>query len=129
MMTSEFNKTFLGDKKMKKRKQSKPNESQLTVPTPLWLQRRMLKNLQLAARCKVSPVRAQRTSEILKALHADSKPRTESVSEGHAGVASPIPEVNFGWASRIRRFASTVFLKMHSVFSVQRHALSSAQAR
>jgi hypothetical protein len=53
---------------MKKRKQSKANEQQLIVPTPQWLQRRMLKNLALAAFTKGYSTRTKRASEILKAI-------------------------------------------------------------
>lgn len=44
-------------------------KTQIIVPTPLWLQKRMLKNLQLAARSKVGPARAQRASEILETIN------------------------------------------------------------
>jgi len=53
---------------MRNRKQN-TNKTQLIVPTPLWLQRRMLKNLQLAACSKVGPARAQRASEILETIN------------------------------------------------------------
>jgi len=99
-----------------KKKTKRTYISQLIVAVPRWLQKRMLKNLQLAARCKVSPVRAQRASEILKALHADSKPCTEPISKSLAGIANPIPEVNFGWTSRIRRFVSYIFSKARFCF-------------
>ena len=114
---------------MKKRKQSKANESQLIVPTPLWLQRRMLKNLKLEVRNKVSPARAQRALEILGAIRIDSMPQTEPVRKSHTDAVKPLSKAIPSWASRIRRFASIVFLKMRSVFAVQRSVLSSAQAR
>lgn len=114
---------------MKKRKQKKTGRPQLIVPTPPWLQRRMLKNLQLAAHCRVSPACAQRALEILAAIRVDSTPQTEPVRKNTASVVSPSPKVIPGWASRIRRFASAVFLKVRFCLSKQRPRFTLEQAR
>jgi hypothetical protein len=73
VMTHLFQKPFLGDTKMKKRKQTKANESQLTVPTPPWLQRQMLKNLQLAAKSKITTKRTEHAQEILKTIQKETQ--------------------------------------------------------
>jgi hypothetical protein len=44
------------------------NQSQLIVSTPQWLQRRMLKNLVLAASNRGKSTKAKRASEILVAM-------------------------------------------------------------
>lgn len=49
----------------------KKSESRLIVSTPLWLQRRMLKNLQSVARSKISPARAEHAQKILKAIEKE----------------------------------------------------------
>ena len=90
---------------MKKGKQRKTNKTQLIVPTPLWLQRRLLKNLKLETRNKVSPARAQRALAILEAIRIDSIQQTKPVRKSHADTVSPAPKVILGWASRIRSFA------------------------
>jgi len=43
-------------------------ESPRTVPTPAWLQRRMMQNLRLAARSRINRKRADKALEILAAV-------------------------------------------------------------
>jgi len=49
-------------------------QSQLTVACPRWLQKRMRKNLQAAARNKVSPVRAKKALQVLISHKRKQKP-------------------------------------------------------
>jgi len=56
---------------MKKRKQS---IKQHVVYTPLWLQRRMLRNLTQASNNKVSPSRAKTAKAVLKAIDESDEP-------------------------------------------------------
>ena len=58
---------------MKRRKHKRANESQLIIPTPLWLQKRMIKNLQLAANSKVGSAHVECAKGILKAMEKVKK--------------------------------------------------------
>ena len=56
------------------------NQPQITVPTPPWLQRRMLRNLQQATKDRVNVIRAKKAEIILaklkrnnEAIHSHSK--------------------------------------------------------
>ena len=99
---------------MKTRTRKQTKTSQIVVPTPLWLQRRMLKNLQLAASSKVSPARAQRAIEILAKTRVDSQPQTELVRKSCVDALSPASKTALAWSSKIRRLASAVFSKVRS---------------
>ena len=67
---------------MKGKKQTNTSKTQLVVPSPCWLQKRMLKNLQAAARSKVKKGRAQKAAEILKAITKKAK-SADSQTEKH----------------------------------------------
>jgi len=99
---------------MKKEKKRKTKTSQLVVSTPLWLQRRMLKNIVSAASSRVSPARAQRALEIMVALCVDSKPLAEPVGKIPAKIKRDnlAPGIVYSWILRIKRFVSTIFLKV-----------------
>ena len=43
-------------------------QSKFTVNAPRWLQKRMLKNLQAAARSRINPARAKRASQLLNTI-------------------------------------------------------------
>lgn len=56
------------------KKQRYQTSQQLAVPTPLWLQKRMLHNLEKAAKNKVSPSRAECAQKVLRAVGNKRKP-------------------------------------------------------
>ena len=58
---------------MKGKKQTNTSKTQLVVPSPRWLQKRMLKNLQSAARSKIKKGRVQKAAEILKIITEKAK--------------------------------------------------------
>ena len=89
---------------MKKRKQS---IKQHVVSTPLWLQRRMLRNLTQASKNKVSPSRAKTAKAVLQAIDEADEP----VQTSKSPVAKPAttnagkhqPAAVEGMPSRIRK--------------------------
>ena len=50
------------------------NTQQHVVPVPLWLQRRMINNLEQAAKNIVSPSRAKRAKAVLRTISKEGKP-------------------------------------------------------
>lgn len=50
-------------------------ESPVVISTPAWLQRRMMRNLQAAARNRVNRKRAVKAREILAAIDRDTTPQ------------------------------------------------------
>ena len=57
------------------------NDSHITVPTPLWLQRRMLRNLQQVTKNRVNSIRVQKAEDILAMLrHKDEKVHLHSTA-------------------------------------------------
>lgn len=109
--TSKRQEMLLEGKNMKKGRETKTSQS--IVSTPLWLQRRMLKNLQSAAFSRISPTRARQALEILTAIRIDSKPTREPVKDSRIEPAKSAPKVAHGWTLRITEFTSAFFLKVH----------------
>src|SRR4030042_3045560 len=99
---------------MKTEKKRKTKTSQLVVSTPLWLQRRMLKNIVSAASSRVSPARAQRALEIMVALCVDSKPLTEPVGKSSSESERDYfaPGIVHSLVLRIKGFVSAIFSKV-----------------
>jgi len=58
---------------MKKKTQTQDTRQQI-VPLPSWLQRRMIRNLQRAARNKVSTLKAERAKAVLRTISKEGKP-------------------------------------------------------
>ena len=72
-------KNAIGETEMKKKR--KQNTEQDVVSTPLWLQRRMLRNLTQASKNKVSPSRAKTAKAVLQAIdEADEPVQTSTLS-------------------------------------------------
>lgn len=56
-----------------RKKQGTQKTQQQVVPTPLWLQRRMLYNLERAAKNIISPSRAKRAGAVLQSLGKEDR--------------------------------------------------------
>ena len=68
----------------------------LTVPTPAWLQRRMMRNLRLAARSRINRKRAAKACEILVAAYVSgsittSRPAPPDITANTKAAGAPDP--------------------------------------
>ena len=109
----------------RKRKQTIRNQSQFTVPCPRRIQKTMLKNLQAAARNKISPIRAQKASIILAAISTDtnsanSQPKVIPTKKDiHVELAKPVLEVAER-PSRAEGFVPSILGKIKTGFATIR---------
>lgn len=79
-----------------KTKHKKSNISQLTVPTPKWLQREMLRDLKKAAKSRISPDRVICAQQILDELKLEN-PKAADVASADIPVQtvkSHVPAMN-----------------------------------
>jgi len=111
------------------------NQTQITVPTPLWLQKRMLRNLQQATKDRVSPIRAKKAENILITLK-----RKNEVPHLHSNTLPVTHQTAFndnkslkhsvrGKAFRVLRYVKTVFSRcLKHVFTLLKQASLPQQA-
>jgi hypothetical protein len=81
------------------------------VPTPKWLQRKMLRNLSRTAHSNINLQLAKRSGQLLAVVEAESKPAAKPVSNDNSTAKAPIPPiapaaVPVTGVSRIRRLAT-----------------------
>ena len=101
-------------------------QSKFTVDCPRWLQRRMLKNLQAAARSRINPARAKRASQILDAVdkedtRVDSLPANIAVSKNtQVEAIKDATKITQSWAARLWNSFASLVSKLICTFTKQR---------
>ena len=87
------------------------------VPTPKWLQRKMLRNLDRTAHSNINLQLAKRADQLLAAVEAEYKLATEPVSNGNSTAKAQIPPiapaatVPVAAVSKVRRWAIATLSK------------------
>jgi hypothetical protein len=100
---------------MKKKKRRTENTPPEEVPAPPWVQKRMLRNREKAARNKIRPPRAKRAMKVRRALGEENRPGHTSTplvaKPTVAGAGRHEPGSVERAPSRIRKFLNTAVAK------------------
>ena len=89
-------------------------EAQICVPCPVWLQRRMLSNLDKATKSKINKDRAKKAERLLNAINGESKSISSKVQDKQVistrpmDIRKPVPRLSHTTVSRARRFVKKV---------------------
>jgi len=100
---------------MKTTKDNYLNNGKICVPCPAWLQRHMLKNLEKAARSRISKIRTQKADMLLKAIKGQTKSITSQAQDQPATAElsmeskKHIPQVYTSWILGVRKCLSRIF--------------------